>query len=273
MAHRIIVRSAPPQRGPGPCASVLAAVCGGLHLSAPSCTRLYPPVMAAWSAVSSANTPQFIPVQRSLYPVLGILFVTVFLVSNITATKGVSIGPLVTDGAFFLFPAAYILGDVLSECYGFAAARRVIWTGFAATLIAVASFYIAIALPAADFYDNQEEFSLVLGLIPRIVTASLAGYLVGQLLNSYVLVAMKKRTGERSLWARLLGSTVVGEFGDTLLFCIIAAPAIGISSTTDALNYIIVGFIWKTGIEAVVLPITYAVIRWVKAHEGQRRQS
>lgn len=223
--------------------------------------------------MSSANTPQFIPVQRSLYPVLGILFVTVFLVSNITATKGVSIGPLVTDGAFFLFPAAYILGDVLSECYGFAAARRVIWTGFAATLIAVASFYIAIALPAADFYDNQEEFSLVLGLIPRIVTASLAGYLVGQLLNSYVLVAMKKRTGERSLWARLLGSTVVGEFGDTLLFFIIAAPAIGISSTTDALNYIIVGFIWKTGIEAVVLPITYAVIRWVKAHEGQRRQS
>lgn len=207
--------------------------------------------------------------RRSYYTVLAIFFVTVFLVSNITATKGVAIGPLVTDGAFFLFPIAYILGDVLSECYGFPATRRVIWTGFGATLLAVISFYIAIYLPAADFYENQDAFQAVLGFVPRIAAASLAGYLVGQLLNSYVLVAIKKRTGERTLWARLLGSTVVGEFGDTLLFCIIAAPAIGITELSDALNYIIVGFCWKTGLEVVLLPVTYAVIGWVKRQESQ----
>ncbi|PKF69249.1 hypothetical protein CXB45_02755 [Corynebacterium mastitidis] len=196
------------------------------------------------------------------------LFVAVFLISNITATKGVALGPLITDGAFFLFPLAYVLGDVLAECYGFAAARRAILTGFGVTLLAVASFYLAIALPPADFYPHQEEFSLVLGLVPQIVLASLAGYLVGQLLNSYVLVALKRRTGEGRLWARLLGSTVVGEFGDTLLFCLIAAPVIGIATWGDALNYLLVGFAWKTALEVILLPVTYAAIGWIKRREN-----
>lgn len=217
---------------------------------------------------AASRGPRFIPVQNSLYPVFVAIFVAVFLISNITATKGVQLGPLVTDGAFFLFPLAYIVGDVLSECYGFRAARRAIYTGFGVTILAVISFYLAIALPAADFYENQPEFSLVLGLVPQVVLASLAGYVVGQLLNSWVLVRLKDKTGERSLWARLLGSTVVGEFGDTLIFCLIAAPVIGISGAGDALNYIVVGFLWKTGIEAVVLPVTYRVIAWLKAREG-----
>ncbi|KQB84548.1 queuosine precursor transporter [Corynebacterium oculi] len=218
--------------------------------------------------MTNSTEARFIPIQRSLYPVIVTLFVAVFLISNITATKGVALGPLITDGAFFLFPLAYVLGDVLAECYGFKASRRAIFTGFAVTLLAVASFYIAIALPAADFYENQEEFSLVLGLVPQIVLASLAGYLVGQLLNSYVLVALKRRTGERRLWARLLGSTVVGEFGDTLLFCLIAAPVIGITTWGDGLNYLIVGFAWKTALEVLLLPITYAVIGWIKRREN-----
>ncbi len=215
-----------------------------------------------------SGNPHFIPVQAGLYPILTTLFVAVFLISNITATKGVEIGPLVTDGAFFLFPLAYILGDVLAECYGFKATRRAIFTGFGVTILAVISFYIAIWLPPASFWDGQEAFSSVLGLVPQIVLASLAGYVVGQLLNATVLVAIKKRTGEKTLWARLIGSTIVGEFGDTLLFCAIAAPVIGIVTTGDFLNYVIVGFLWKTLLEVVLLPVTYTVIAWVKRREG-----
>lgn len=222
---------------------------------------------SAQQTTTSGNA-RFIPIQASLYPTFVALFIAVFLISNITATKGVQLGPLITDGAFFLFPLAYIVGDVLAECYGFKAARRAIWTGFAVTVLAVVTFYIAIWLPAADFYEGQDAFAEVLGLVPRIVLASLFGYLVGQLLNSWVLVSIKKRTGEKSLWARLIGSTVVGEFGDTLVFCLIAAPVIGIVTFSDTVNFIVVGFLWKTIIEIVLLPVTYAVIAWVKRREN-----
>ncbi|GAA4789474.1 queuosine precursor transporter [Corynebacterium canis] len=215
-----------------------------------------------------SSNARFIPVQRSLYPVLLALFVAVFVISNITATKAVAIGPIITDGAFFLFPLAYVIGDVLAECFGFRATRRAIWTGFGVTILAVVSFYIAIALPAAEFYEHQPQFATILGLVPQIVLASLAGYLVGQLLNSWVLVKLKEKTGEKSLWARLLGSTLVGEFGDTLVFCLIAAPAIGITTVGDTVNYTLFGFAWKTLVEVAVMPITYAAIRWVKQREG-----
>lgn len=210
---------------------------------------------------------RYIPVRAGLYPVFLAAFVVVFVISNITASKGVTIGPLVTDGAFFLFPIAYIIGDVLAECYGFKATRVAIWTGFASALVAVLAFYVAIWLPAADFYENQEAFSTVLGLIPQIVAASLAGYAVGQLLNAWVLTTMKNRNANAPLWQRLMGSTVVGEFGDTLVFCLIAATAIGVSTLSDLVNYVIVGFVWKTAMEAVLLPVTYRVVAWVKKRE------
>ncbi len=209
----------------------------------------------------------YIPVRKSAYPILLTLFVAVFIISNITSTKGVMIGPLVTDGAFFLFPAAYVIGDVIAECYGFKAARQAVWTGFFTTVIAVVAFYIAISLPPAEFYDGQEAFRATLGLVPQIVFASLCGYAVGQILNAWLLTRMKDRFGEKSLWMRLLGSTVVGEFGDTLIFCLIAAPVIGISTVSDTVNFVVVGFIWKTLVEVLVMPITYLVIRWVKHSE------
>ena len=209
----------------------------------------------------------YIPVQKSAYPVLLALFTTIFILSNIVSTKGVQVGPLVTDGAFFLFPAAYVIGDVISECYGFRAARRAVWTGFLAMIIAVSTFYVAILLPAASFYEEQAAFAATLGLVPRIVVASLSGYAAGQLLNAWLLTLMKDRLGERGLWKRLLGSTVVGEFGDTLIFCLIAAPVIGISTVGDTANYVVVGFVWKTLVEVAVMPITYLVIRRIKAHE------
>ena len=217
------------------------------------------------SAMPSGSS--YIPVQKSAYPVLLALFTTIFVFSNIVSTKGVQVGPLVTDGAFFLFPAAYVIGDVISECYGFRAARRAVWTGFLAMIIAVSTFYVAILLPAASFYEEQAAFAVTLGLVPRIVVASLSGYAAGQLLNAWLLTLMKDRLGERGLWKRLLGSTVVGEFGDTLIFCLIAAPVIGISTVGDTANYVVVGFVWKTLVEVAVMPITYLVIRRIKAHE------
>lgn len=217
------------------------------------------------SAMPSGSS--YIPVQKSAYPVLLALFTTIFVLSNIVSTKGVQVGPLVTDGAFFLFPAAYVIGDVISECYGFRAARRAVWTGFLAMIIAVSTFYVAILLPAASFYEGQAAFAATLGLVPRIVVASLSGYAAGQLLNAWLLTLMKDRLGERGLWKRLLGSTVVGEFGDTLIFCLIAAPVIGISTVGDTANHVVVGFVWKTLVEVAVMPITYLVIRRIKAHE------
>lgn len=202
------------------------------------------------------------------------------MISNITATKGVAffgdaeftlgplqILPIITDGGFFLFPLAYILGDVLSEVYGFAATRRAVFYGFGAVALSALCFWIAQQLPPADFYAGQESFENVLGVVPRMLLAGLAGYAVGQLLNSYVLVWIKERTQEKYLWARLIGSTVVGEFADTLIFCSIAAGVIGISTWGEFVNFVIVGFLWKTLVEILVLPLTYRAIAYVKKRE------
>lgn len=222
----------------------------------------------------------FARVVRSHYPGLVALFTAVLIISNVAAGKGVAffgdaewaLGPLqvlpiITDGAFFLFPLAYIVGDVLSEVYGFAATRRAVYYGFGAVALAALCFWIAQQLPPADFYENQPAFEAVLGVVPRLLLAGLAGYLVGQLLNSYVLVRIKEITKEKHLWARLIGSTVVGEFADTLIFCAIAAGVIGITTWADFVNYVVVGFLWKTLVEIVVLPVTYAVIAYVKRRE------
>ncbi|HJC28239.1 MAG TPA: queuosine precursor transporter [Candidatus Dietzia intestinipullorum] len=209
------------------------------------------------------------------------LFVGVMLISNVAGTKGVLLFPdlgfelgflsldgLVTDGAFLLFPLAYVLGDVISEVYGFRAMRRVVISGFAVLALAALTFTLTVQLPPAPFYENQAAFEAVAGVVPRFFLAGLAGYVVGELLNSYVLVWMKRRTGERSLWARVLGSTVVGQLVDTLVFCTIAAPALGmVIGTGDYWNYVVIGFVWKTLVEVLLLPVTYVVIAWIKKRE------
>ena len=236
------------------------------------------------SSAASAGLPGravFATVASPYYGYLIALFVGVMLISNVTGTKGVLLFPdlsfelgflsmdgLVTDGAFLLFPLAYVLGDVISEVYGFKAMRRVVLSGFAVLALAALSFSLTVQLPPADFYENQDAFEAVAGVIPQFFLAGLAGYVVGELLNSYVLVWMKRRTGERSLWARLLGSTVVGQLADTLVFCTIAAPALGmVLGSGDYWNYVVIGFVWKTLVEAVLLPVTYVVIAWIKKRE------
>ena len=202
---------------------------------------------------------------KGLYPVIVGIFVGLLLISNIGAVKLIAFGPIITDGGAFLFPLVYIVGDVLSEVYGFAAARRAILIGFAMSVLAALTFWLVQISPAADGWGNQEAFEAVLGFVPRIVLASICGYLVGQLLNAWVLVKIKERTREKALWLRLIGSTAVGELADTVVFCTIAF--FGVITGYDFLVYVLVGYLYKTLLEVVLLPITYPVIDYVKRHE------
>ncbi len=202
---------------------------------------------------------------NSLYPYIVAAFVAILLISNIGATKLIEFGPFITDGGVFLFPLTYIIGDILSEVYGLKAARRAIYTGFVMSILAAFTFYLVQISPPADAYEFQSSFESVLGFVPRIVLASLAGYLVGQLLNAYVLVKIKQKTKERYLWARLIGSTAVGELADTIVFCTIAFY--GIITGAEFLNYVIIGYLYKTLLEVVLLPVTYPVIRAIKHRE------
>jgi uncharacterized integral membrane protein (TIGR00697 family) len=201
------------------------------------------------------------------YPALVAIFTSLVIISNVAATKGVAFGPLITDGGFLVFPLTYVIGDVLAEVFGFRAARRAIVIGFAMNGLAALVFWITVALPAADFYPNQEHLANVVGSYTQLIVAGMAGFVVGQTLNAWTLVRIKARTRERHLWARLLGSSAVGQFGDTLVFCAIAAPAIGISSAGDFVTYVAIGWLYKTAVEVVLLPVTYRVIGHVKSRE------
>ncbi len=231
------------------------------------------------SPAGSSVEPRHASRGSTRYDLILALFCVVLVVSNIAATKGIAFGswelslgpvqisPVITDGGAILFPLAYILGDVISEVYGFAAAKRAILMGFAMAVLASATFWVVQKMPPADFYANQEAYESVLGLVPQIVLASVCGYLVGQFLNAWVLIKIKARTAEPRLWARLAGSTGVGEMADTFIFCSIAATAIGISTMGQFWNYFIVGFVYKCLVEFAVMPITIAVIAWLKKSE------
>ncbi len=139
------------------------------------------------------------------------------LISNVAATKGIAFGPilgdwsLITDGGFIVFPLTYVIGDVLSEVYGFRATRRAIYIAFAMEALAAFTFWLTAVLPAADFYTNQAAFEAVVKPFTQLIIAGLAGFIVGQTLNAWVVVKIKERVGEKQLWARLIGSTVVAS--------------------------------------------------------------
>lgn len=211
------------------------------------------------------NSAHFAAAGASIYPLISAVFVGLLIISNIGATKLIQFGPIITDGGAFLFPLVYITGDVLSEVYGFRAARRVILTGFGMAILSALTFYAVQISPSAEAWTNQDAYEAILGFVPRIVLASVCGFLVGQFLNSYVLVKIKERTKENVLWFRLIGSTLVGELADTLVFCTIAFY--GIITGSEFANYVIFGYIWKTLLEVVLLPITYPTIAWVKRRE------
>ncbi len=212
-----------------------------------------------------ASSPHYAKVPHSLYPGIVAVFVALLLISNIGAVKLIEFGPFITDGGAFLFPLVYIVGDVLAEVYGWKAARRAIILAFAMSALAAFTFFLVQVSPPAEAWENQAAFEAVLGFVPRIVLASILGFLVGQLLNAYVLVWIKNKTRERKLWARLLGSTVIGQFADTLVFCTIAFY--GVITGGDFITYVLVGFAYKTAVEVILLPVTYRVIAVVKKRE------
>lgn len=216
---------------------------------------------------ADAPTPGFAQVGSRYYPTLVAMFTALVIISNVTATKSVAFGPIITDGGFIVFPLTYVIGDVLSEVYGFAAARRAILLGFALNILAALAFWATVYLPAYSEYPNQEHFANVVGSYTGLIVAGLAGFLVGQTINAWAVVAIKERTKERHLWARLIGSTFVGQFGDTLVFCSIAAMVIGIGNFRDFVVYAALGWFYKTAIEVVMLPVTYRVIATIKRRE------
>ena len=192
-------------------------------------------------------------------------FVTALVVSNIIAVKLAEVGERVFDAGNLLFPLAYVLGDVLTEVYGFRAARRVILLGFACNVLAVAAIQLAIRLPPADFWaGNEEAYEAVLGTTWRIFVASLCAYLVGELTNSYVLSRMKVVTGGRYLWSRTIGSSLVGQALDSTIFVTIAFAGTG----APLLDTIVTTWAIKVTWEAVATPFTYLVANGLKRAEG-----
>lgn len=210
----------------------------------------------------------FAQVGSRYYPVLVAVFTALVIISNVTATKSVAFGSaIITDGGFIVFPLTYIIGDVLSEVYGFKAARRAIILGFAMNIVAAATFWVTLYLPAYKFYEDQAALEAVVHSYTGLIIAGLAGFVVGQTINAWVVVAIKERTKEKHLWARLVGSTFAGQLGDTLVFCAIAAHTIGIRGFGDFAIYTGQGWLYKTVVEIVFLPVTYRLIALIKRRE------
>lgn len=210
------------------------------------------------------------------YATISAIFVGILLISNVVAVKPIAFGaitlgslelPLVFDGGVFLFPLAYILGDVLAEVYGLKASRRAIFTAFALALVASLTILLVQVSPPADGWMNQEAFAAVLGFVPRIVAASLIAFLAGQLMNAWVLDKLRNRTSGRYLRTRLIGSTLVGQLVDTLLFCTIAFA--GVITGIDFVMYVVLGYLVKVLAEIILLPVTTRVIKAVRNAESE----
>jgi uncharacterized integral membrane protein (TIGR00697 family) len=195
------------------------------------------------------------------------LFVAVLLISNIASTKIVDLGPFTFDGGTLLFPISYIFGDILTEVYGYRRSRRVIWVGFACAALMAIVLAIVGALPAAEGWPHQEAYEAILGTTPRIVIASLIAYFAGEFSNSYTLARMKVFTRGRWLWTRTIGSTLVGEGVDTVLFVTIAFA--GTLPWSLFWSIIISNYIFKVGLETLMTPVTYRVTGFLKREENE----
>jgi len=200
-------------------------------------------------------------------PVITGLFVAVLLISNIASSKILLLGPFTFDGGTILFPLSYIFGDILTEVYGYARSRKVIWTGFVAALLMSLTFYLVGKLPAAVDWNGQEAWNTILGATPRIVLASLLAYLAGEFSNSVVLAKMKVAMEGRFLWARTIGSTLIGEGVDTAIFCLVAFY--GVFPNELLFSIILSNYIFKCAVEVALTPATYGIVQYLKRSEGE----
>ncbi|HEX9028290.1 MAG TPA: queuosine precursor transporter [Anaerolineales bacterium] len=209
-------------------------------------------------------------------PFVTAVFVTTLIISNIIAVKLVNIGGLFVPAAVVLFPVAYIFGDILTEVYGYARARQVIWTGFFCNLLAVAAIWLGGLLPTAPFWSAgafttpeaaQQAYQAILGFTPRLLAASFAAYLVGEFLNSIVLAKLKVRTAGRFLWLRTISSTLVGEGADSAVF--ITAAFWGILPGSALGSAIVAQWLFKVTYEVLATPLTYLIVNALKRAENE----
>jgi uncharacterized integral membrane protein (TIGR00697 family) len=194
------------------------------------------------------------------------LFITTLITANITAVKLVGLFGLVLPAAVVVFPISYICGDVLTEVYGYRIARRVIWLGFFCNLLAVIAIYLGGILPAASFWGGQEAYETILGHTPRLLAASFLAYLVGEFANAIVLARMKVATNGRFLWSRTIGSTLVGQGLDSLVFIVLAF--VGTIPASAMFAAIVTQWLVKSLYEVLATPLTYIVVNRLKRSEG-----
>lgn len=196
--------------------------------------------------------------------VIAAVFVTCLITSNIIAVKIVAFGSILLPAAVFVFPLSYLLGDVLTEVYGYGTARKIIWLGFACNLAFVLFAWVGQVLPPASFWTGQSAYETILGYTPRLLLASFTAYLVGEFVNSYVLARMKIMTRGRWLWTRTIGSTVAGQALDTVIFITISFVGTAAFSGRLMLDQ----WVTKVGVETILTPLTYAVVNTLKRQEG-----
>lgn len=201
------------------------------------------------------------------YLTIAVVYVTCLLLSNLIAGKMWAVsGSITLPAAVILFPVTYIFGDIFTEVYGFRNARTIIWLGFACSFFAVVVYLVTIALPHPDFWTNQDAYATVMGTTPRIAAASLAGYLFGEFSNSMILSKLKVATGGKNLWLRTIGSTLVGEGFDSVIF--ITVSFWGTMDNAVVGQMILFQYLFKVGYEVLCTPLTYAVVKYLKQKEG-----
>ena len=200
------------------------------------------------------------------FMLLGILFNVCLIAANLLETKVIQVGSITVTAGLLVFPISYIINDCIAEVWGFKKARLIIWSGFAMNFFVVALGLIAVALPAAPFWEGEQHFDFVLGMAPRIVVASLLAFLVGSFLNAYVMSKMKVASGGRNFSARAIWSTVVGETADSLIFFPIVFG--GLIAWPELLVMMGTQIVLKSLYEVIILPITIRVVKAVKRIDG-----
>jgi queuosine precursor transporter len=194
------------------------------------------------------------------------LFVTCLLTANTMASKLITLGGVVLTAGIVIFPISYVIGDVLTEVWGYGATRRVIWLGFACNAVMVAALWVGGELPAAPFWKGQDAYETIFSQTPRVLLASFLAYLVGEFANAFVLAKLKIATGGRWLWMRTIGSTVVGQGLDSVVFVTLAFA--GVVPAGALVPIVIAQWMVKVVYEAAATPLTYAAVAWLKAREG-----
>ena len=200
------------------------------------------------------------------FMLLGILFNVCLIAANLLETKVIQIGSLTVTAGLLVVPISYIINDCIAEVWGFKKARLIIWSGFAMNFFVVALGLIAVAIPAAPFWEGEEHFDFVFGMAPRIVAASLMAFLVGSFLNAYVMSKMKVASRGRHFSARAILSTLVGETADSLIFFPVAFG--GIIAWRELLIMMCIQIILKSMYEVIILPVTIRVVKAIKKIDG-----